>query len=132
MYLDVTKLLSVAVYLDVTKLLSVAVCLHLLMAEFTVNTPHALYTQDGVGPVQFIEVIGESVWSGIEFEYELPPSFDALWHYWHRTCWVSNMWNQDASNHMRLLDLTQYCWKIVDGKLECDWESVENRETVRY
>ena len=33
---------------------------------------------------------------------------------------------------MRLLDLTQYCWKIVDGKLECDWESVENREAVRY
>ena len=123
-------------YLDVTKLLSVAVCLHLLMAEFTVDTPRALYTQDGVGPVQqhkrFIEVIRESVWSGIEFEDELSPSFDALWHHWQRTCWVSNMWNQAASNHMRLLDLSQYCWKIVDGKLECDWESVENREAVRY
>ena len=123
-------------YLDVTKPLSVAVCLHLLMTEFTVDTPRALYTQDSVGPVQqhkrFIEVIRESVGSGIEFEDELPPSFDALWHHWQRTCWVSNMWNQDASNHMRLLDLTQYCWKIVDRKLECDWESVENRETVRY
>ena len=32
---------------------------------------------------------------------------------------------------MRLLDLTQYGWKIIDGKLECDWESVGNRETVR-
>ena len=74
-------------------------------------------------------MIRESVWSGIEFEDELPPSFDALWHHWQRTCWV---WDQDASNHMRLLDLTQYCWKIADGKLECDWESVENRETLRY
>ena len=37
------------------------------------------------------------------------------------------MWNQAASNHMRLLDLTQYGWKIVDGKPECDWESVGNR-----
>ena len=24
-----------------------------------------------------------------------------------------------------------YGWKIVDGKLECDWESVGNREAVR-
>jgi hypothetical protein len=28
-------------------------------------------------------------------------------------------------------DLTQYGWKIVNGRLECDWESVENREAVR-
>ena len=108
------------------------------LAEFTLDTPRALYmslSQDGVGPVQqhkrFIEVIRECVWSRIEFEDELPPSFDALWRHWQRTCWVSNMWNQAARNHMRLLDITQYGWKIVDGKLECDWESVENREAVR-
>ena len=74
-------------------------------------TPRALYmslSQDSIGPVQqhkrFIEVIRESVWSRIEFEDELPhPSCDALWHHWQRTCWVSNMWNQATSNHMRLL-----------------------------
>ena len=44
---------------------------------------------------------------------------------------LSNMWNQAACNSMALLDLTQYGWKIVDGKLECDWESVENREDVQ-
>ena len=106
------------------------------LAEFTLDTPRALYmslAQDGIGPVQqhtrFIEVIRESVWSRIEFEDELPPSFDTLWRHWQRTSWVSNMWNQAASNHMRLLDLTQYGWKI--GKLECDWESVGNREAVR-
>ena len=42
-------------------------------------------SQDGIGPVQqhkrFIEVIRESAWSRIEFEDELPPSFDALWHH---------------------------------------------------
>ena len=32
---------------------------------------------------------------------------------------------------MSLLDLTQYGWIIEDGKLECDWESVKNREAVR-
>ena len=100
------------------------------LAKFTADTPRALYmplSQDGIDPVQiFIEVIRESVWSRIKFEDELPPSFDALWHHWQRTCWVSNMWNQATSNHMRLLNLG---WKIVYGKL--DWESVENGETVR-
>ena len=85
------------------------------LAEFTLDTPRALYmslAQYGIGPVQqhtrFIEVIRESVWSRIEFEDELPPSFDALWRHWQRICWVANMWNQAASNQMRLLDLTQY------------------------
>ena len=106
------------------------------LAEFTLDTPRALYmslSQDGVGPVQqqkrFIEVIREIVWSRIEFEDELPPSFDALWQHWQRTCLVSDMWNQAAINHMRWLDITQYGWEIVDGKLEWDWESVENRSS---
>ena len=30
-----------------------------------------------------------------------------------------------------LLDLTQYGWKIVQGKLECDWEPDENQTAVR-
>ena len=45
---------------------------------------------------------------------------------------VSNMWNQAASDHMRLLDITQYSWKIVGGRFECDWESLENGKAVRY
>ena len=60
-------------------------------SKSTWPTP-ALYTslsQDGVGPPQrFIEVIRESV---LEFEDELPPSFDGLWHHWQRICWVFNM-----------------------------------------
>ena len=64
-------------------------------------------------------MIRDSVWSRIEFEDELPPSFDALWRHWQRTYWVSNML---PVYYMRLLDLTQYGWKIIDGKLECDWE----------
>ena len=72
-------------------------------------------------------ISSESVWSRIEFEDELSPSFDALWHHWQRTCWVSDMWNQAARNHVGLLDITQYSWKII----ECDWESVKNRKAVR-
>ena len=84
------------------------------LAQFTVNIPHALYmslTQSDVAPMQqhkkFIEVIRETVWSRIQFEDELPPSFDALWWHWLRACWVSNMWSQATQNHLTLLDLTQ-------------------------
>ena len=41
------------------------------------------------------------------------------------------MWSQAIQNHISLLDLTQYRWKIVEGKLECDWESAENQAAVR-
>ena len=68
------------------------------LVQFTVNTLCALYmslTQSDVAPMQqhkkFIEVIREKVWSRKQFEDELPPSFDALWRHWLRTCWVSNM-----------------------------------------
>ena len=108
------------------------------LAEFIHSTPRALYTsltQSGLGPVQqyklFIESIRDSVWSRIQFEDELPPSFDALWRHWLRTCWVSNMWSQALQNHMTLLDLTQYGWMVVEEKLECDWESAENQTAVR-
>ena len=58
------------------------------LAQFTVNIPRALYmslTQSDIAPMQqhkkFIEVIRETVWSRIQFEDELPPSFDALWRH---------------------------------------------------
>ncbi len=108
------------------------------LAQFTVKTPRALHmslAQSGVAPMRqhekFIEAIRETVWSTIQFEDELPPSFHALWRHWLRTCWVSNMWSQATQNHMTLLDLTQYGWKVVEGKLECDWESNENQTAIR-
>ena len=32
---------------------------------------------------------------------------------------------------LTLLDLTKYGWKIVEGKLVCDWESSENQTAIR-
>ena len=29
------------------------------------------------------------------------------------------------------IDLTKYGWKVVEGKLECDWESPQNQAAVR-
>ena len=94
------------------------------VVEFSHTTPRALHaslTQHGLDHVQqqkqFIKYIRGKVWSRIQFEDELPPSFEALWWHWLRTCWVSNMWSQAVHNHISLLDLTQYGWKIVEGKL---------------
>lgn len=63
------------------------------LAELTVNTPCALYmlfSRSDVGPMQqhkqFLEAIRERIWCRIQFEDELPPSFDALWRHWLRTC----------------------------------------------
>ena len=90
-------------------------------------------SQDGVGPVRTAthEIHSGDQRECVESEDELPPSFDALWYHWQQTCWVSNVWNRAARNYTILLDITHYGWIIVDRKLECDWESVVNREVVR-
>ena len=80
------------------------------LAQFTVSTSHVLHnslTHSNIAPMQqhkkFIEVIRETVWSTIQFEYELPPSFDALWRHRSKACWVSNMWSQGTQNQLALL-----------------------------
>ena len=82
------------------------------LSVFHCNTPRALYMsleETGLSPREqhkkFIQIIREEVWSRIEFEDELPPSFEALQRHWLRTCWVSNMWSQANKNHMAFLDL---------------------------
>ena len=35
------------------------------------------------------------------------------------------------SGYQEPLDLTKYGWKVVEGKLICDWESSENRTAIR-
>ena len=99
------------------------------LAEFILCRPRALYmslTQNDVDhkqhQKQFIEAILETARSRIQFEDELPS-----WWHWQRTCWMSNMLSQATSSHMSLLDFIEYGWRIVDGKLGCDWEAVENQ-----
>ena len=71
------------------------------------------------------------MWTRIEFEDELPPSFEALWRHWLRTCWVSNFRQQASSNQYRLLDITQFGWKVADNKLAVDWDAPENVVSIR-
>jgi len=93
------------------------------LAEFVLTTPRALYmslTQGGVGPMEqhrrFIETIRETVWSRIQFEDELPPSSDALWRHWQRTCWVSNV----EAGHVQSCDSARPHTVWVEGNR---WEA---------
>ena len=80
---------------------------------------------------EWYESIRRTVWTRIEFEDELPPSFKALWRHWLRTCWASNFWKQAGCNQYRLLDITQFGWKVADDKLTVDWDAPENISNIR-
>ena len=42
------------------------------------------------------------------------------------TGWVSNFWQQAGCNQYRLLDITQFGWKVADDKLTVDWDAPGN------
>lgn len=76
--------------------------------------------------LQWLETIRNTIWEHIEFEDELPPSSQALWRHWLRTCWVSQYWSQATENSYNTLDVTHHGWKCVDGQVEIDWDAPEN------
>ena len=69
------------------------------------------------------------MWSGIK--YSLKMNCHPQWQHWLRTCWVSHMWSQAADNHMIIPDVSDFGWKVLDGTLQYDWESYENRMAVQ-
>ena len=108
------------------------------LSAFVQDTPRALYnslTGKNMTPLQqhskFLQTIRDCVWDRIQFDNELPPSVDALWRHWQRTCWVFHMWSQAAQTHMTILELARCGWKVDEGRLEFDWESDKNRAAVQ-
>ena len=67
----------------------------------------------------------------VEFEEELPPSWEALWRHWLRTCWVSHYWSQATQNQYNILKITDHGWKLNGDTLEIDCDSKENMEKIR-
>ena len=92
-------------------------CLH--------ETPRAFLNsfdplQDGsLDHKTWLEAVRHTVWERVQFEDEMPPSWDGLWRHWLRSCWVSDMWNQATQNQCSLLRLSQYGW-IVSGDNPAD------------
>ncbi len=79
----------------------------------------------------WLECICNAIWERTEFEDELPPSVEALWRHWLRTCWVSDYWSKAIENCCNVLDVTCFGWKVNDGSLEIDWEDQSNIAKVR-
>ena len=79
----------------------------------------------------WLEDIKATVWERVDFEDELPPSWEALWRHWLRTCWVSHYWSQATQNQYSILKITDYGWKLNGDTLEIDWDSKENMEQIR-
>ena len=63
--------------------------------------------------------VRSTVWEKIEFEDELLPSWEALWHHWLRSCW-----SQASSNRYDLLAVHDNGWKVGKGCLEIDWDDL--------
>ena len=80
---------------------------------------------------RWLSTISSTVWERVEFEDQLPPSWEALWRHWLRSCWVSNMWSQACCSSYTLQDISDIGWKIRDGILEIDWDDPDNMELVR-
>ena len=74
----------------------------------------------------WLESIRTTIWERTEFEDELPPSVEAIWRHWLRSCWVSHYWSEAAQNYCNVLDFTCFGWKINDGCLEIDWDDPLN------
>ena len=79
----------------------------------------------------WLECIRTTIWERTEFEDELPPSVEAIWRHWLRSCWVSHYWSEAAQNYCNVLDFTCFGWKINDGCLEIDWDDPLNVAEVR-
>lgn len=72
---------------------------------------------------KWLRDIKATVWERVEFKDELPPSWEALWRHWLRSCWVSHHWSQAIQNQYSVLKVTDYGWKLNGDRLEIDWDS---------
>ena len=80
---------------------------------------------------KWISCIREAVWTEIQNEEDLLPSWDSLNFHWLRTCWVSTMYQQVYDPHPHLLDPSEHGWQLKDGQLHIHWDTQENMENVR-
>ena len=106
------------------------------LSIFKYDCPRGLFnsfpTSDPISQhKQWLDCIRSTMWENIEFEDELPPSWEALWRHWLRSCWVSHFWQQAWSNTYNLLDVSDFGWKVINNCLVIDWDDPRNLEQVK-
>ena len=87
------------------------------LADFTPHTPRALYMSLAQNSIVSLRLLERVCRVGLGLRMSCPPHLMPCGATGSEPVGSQTMWNQAASNHMRLLDLTQYGWKIIDGKL---------------
>ena len=81
---------------------------------------------------QWLDLIRDRVWPRIQFEEDVIPSSDALFRHWRRSCWVSSVWRQAASNHIVYPQLEDFGWRKPDSNtLVIDWDSEANLSKIK-
>ncbi len=105
-------------------------------SAFVHDSPRALLNSCQQSSVEqshkhWLETIRDTVWERIEFEDELPPSWEALNRHWLRSCWVSDLWSQATVNHYNLLPLSEYGWFVNGDDLTIDWDDPANIQKVQ-
>ena len=81
---------------------------------------------------QWLDLIRDRVWPRIQFEEDIIPSSDALFRHWRRSCWVSSVWRQAASNHIVYPQLEDFGWRKPDSNtLVIDWDSEANLSKIK-
>ena len=78
---------------------------------------------------EFLDVIRKGTWKG-EFEDTLLPSNAALELHWGRCCWVSQVWDSASVPQFDYPLLTDYGWKIENGKVAIKWDDPENVKAI--
>ncbi len=108
------------------------------LTAFQYESPRAhfnLFASQGVMRVTqhklWLNAIRSTVWERIEFENELPPSWEVCGDTGLRSCWVSNMLSQASCNQYSLLDITKFGWKMSGNTLEIDWDDDDNVQQIK-
>ena len=80
----------------------------------------------------WLDTIREKIWTRIQYEDQMIPSYDALLRHWKRSCWVRSVWSQSTSNHITYPPLNDHGWKQPDqNTLSIDWDSESNVSQIR-
>ena len=106
------------------------------LSSFKYDCPKALFNSFSCSdPIsqhkQWLDCIRSTVWENIEFEDELPPSWEALRRHWLHSCWVSHFWSQASNSTYHLMDVNEFGRKVVEGHLQIDWDDPSNTEQVK-
>ena len=89
------------------------------------SDPHSRHSE-------WLDFIRNRIWTRIQYEEEMVPSYDALSRHWKRSCWVSSVWRQATSNVIVYPPLENFGWKQPDQQtLNIDWDSDSNISQIK-